>query len=42
MVAAISSEEEIQEILADSTMPVAEEWAIHDYEDFDSLGLPRV
>ncbi|ABO47128.1 antirestriction protein ArdA [Francisella tularensis] len=32
-------EEEIQEILADSPMPDAEEWAIHDYEDFDNLGL---
>ncbi|AIT08546.1 antirestriction protein [Candidatus Francisella endociliophora] len=32
-------EDEIQEILADSPMPDAEEWAIHDYEDFDNLGL---
>ncbi|MED7818420.1 MULTISPECIES: antirestriction protein ArdA [unclassified Francisella] len=32
-------EEEIQEILADSPMPDAEEWAIHDYEDFGNLSL---
>ena len=37
-----SSEEleiEIQEILAESPMADAEEWAIHDYDDFDDLRL---
>ncbi|MGQ4002893.1 antirestriction protein ArdA [Francisellaceae bacterium CB299] len=32
-------EEEISEILAGSPMADAEEWAIHDYDDFDDLRL---
>jgi antirestriction protein len=31
--------EEIQEMLSDSPEPVAEEWAIHDYEGFGSFRL---
>ena len=32
-------EEEISDILAGSPMADAEEWAIHDYDDFDDLRL---
>ena len=32
-------EEEISEVLAGSPMANAEEWAIHDYDDFDDLRL---
>ena len=32
-------ENEIQEILAQSPEPNAEEWAIHDYSDFDDIRL---
>jgi len=32
-------EVEIQEILAESPEPNAEEWAIHDYSDFDDIRL---
>ena len=32
-------EEEISEVLAGSPMADAEEWAIHDYDDFDDLRL---
>ena len=31
--------EEIQEMLKHSTEPIAEEWAIHDYEGFEGLNI---
>ena len=31
--------ERIQEMLAESREPIAEDWAIHDYENFGGLGL---
>ncbi len=31
--------EQIAEMLAESKEPIAEEWAIHDYEGFGDLGL---
>ena len=34
--------EQIVEMLAESNEPIAEEWAIHDYENFGDLGAVGV